>query len=240
MVQKQRVTNTPKKMALGGLGAVLGAASAHGIIYVGTDTLSVSVPSNAGNASDGWDVDSASTTASLNRAFESNFTTDYSFVQFSADAKINIAGSLSFAKDGGKLKLFNSGDNISSGAGLVFGTDFYAHRVAAFTATAGQGGAAASEAASNALFDFIGNASGSGILGFRYNDGSQDNYGWANVTWDIFSISINVPYWSDTGSIEAGQVPEPAQVAVGLGALALGAAGLRRWRNGKSKAGTAS
>jgi MYXO-CTERM domain-containing protein len=36
--------------------------------------------------------------------------------------------------------------------------------------------------------------------------------------------------------ITVGAIPEPETAAVGLGALALGAAGLRRWRKKKQQA----
>jgi len=66
-------------------------------------------------------------------------------------------------------------------------------------------------------------------------------FGWAKVTiTDGSNGSMTVSEWAydSTGaSIEVGQtsaIPEPASVAAGLGLLALGAAGLRRWRQQKT------
>ena len=79
-------------------------------------------------------------------------------------------------------------------------------------------------------------------IGFRFNpSGTEELFGWANVTLtngDGFgTFVINEWAYDDSGSsIQTGQtsaVPEPATYALGLGALALGAAGLRRMRQRK-------
>ena len=79
-------------------------------------------------------------------------------------------------------------------------------------------------------------------IGFRFNpSGSTELYGWANVTLTngngFGTFVINEWAYDDSGSsIQTGQtsaVPEPATYALGLGALALGAAGLRRMRQRK-------
>ena len=80
-------------------------------------------------------------------------------------------------------------------------------------------------------------------IGFRFKPSNDDAelYGWANVTLTngngFGTFVINEWAYDDSGSsIQTGQtsaVPEPATYALGLGALALGAAGLRRWRQRK-------
>ena len=78
-------------------------------------------------------------------------------------------------------------------------------------------------------------------IGFRFKPSSTMLYGWANVTLtngNFFgTFVINEWAYDDSGSsIQTGQtsaVPEPATYALGLGALALGAAGLRRMRQRK-------
>lgn len=78
-------------------------------------------------------------------------------------------------------------------------------------------------------------------IGFQFNPSGTVLFGWANVTLtngDGFgTFVINEWAYDDTGaSIQTGQtsaVPEPATYALGLGALALGAAGLRRMRQRK-------
>lgn len=99
---------------------------------------------------------------------------------------------------------------------------------------------------SNAIFAFlysgsiyyaVGFTSGdSGYIGFRFNPtGSLELYGWAEVvlTSGGSSGTFEVVEWAydDSGaSVTTGVIPEPANAAIGLGALALGAAGLRRMR----------
>ena len=83
-------------------------------------------------------------------------------------------------------------------------------------------------------------------IGFQFNpSGSQVLYGWANVTLtnggSFGTFTINNWAYDNTGaSILTGQsvsaVPEPATSAVGLGALALGAAALRRRRQARALA----
>jgi MYXO-CTERM domain-containing protein len=79
-------------------------------------------------------------------------------------------------------------------------------------------------------------------IGFRFNpSGTKELFGWANVTLteggSYGTFVINEWAYDDSGSsIQTGQtsaVPEPATYALGLGALALGAAGLRRMRQRK-------
>ncbi|WOO39808.1 hypothetical protein [Rubellicoccus peritrichatus] len=81
------------------------------------------------------------------------------------------------------------------------------------------------------------NSGQSGFMGFSFNNGSLPVAGWAEVTFfEGPDPGITIHRWAyedDGSSIQVGQtmnVPEPAAVATGLGALALGAAGLRRWR----------
>lgn len=85
-----------------------------------------------------------------------------------------------------------------------------------------------------------------GYMGFRYKSATSSDtmlYGWAAVTFTTGeSASFTLHEWAydnSGASIQVGQtaasaIPEPANVAVGLGALALGAAGLMRWRKRKA------
>lgn len=90
---------------------------------------------------------------------------------------------------------------------------------------------------------------GQNYIGFRFLDDGDSGtvlYGWANINVSNSSNTFQMTEWAyetSGGSIEVGAtVPEPASVALGLGALSLGAAGLRRWRKSKceSEAGTVS
>ncbi len=93
----------------------------------------------------------------------------------------------------------------------------------------------------------IGNAIGfssgeAGYIGFQFvNEHSVTCYGWAEVvlTEGGMSGTMTITQWAfeDNGAgIAVGAVPEPSTTAAGLGALALGAAGLRRWRKQKKAA----
>lgn len=82
----------------------------------------------------------------------------------------------------------------------------------------------------------------SGYFGFRFDDQGQSGtntvYGWARLTivLDDLNSEVTLHEWAyedSGGAIQVGAVPEPAAVTTGLGALALGAAGLRRWRKAK-------
>jgi hypothetical protein len=85
-------------------------------------------------------------------------------------------------------------------------------------------------------------------VGFSFKHGGTLCYGWASLTITYSSTpgatyaSLVVNSWAyeDSGlDLLVGRttaVPEPAETAVGLGALALGAAGIRRWRKAKQAA----
>jgi hypothetical protein len=74
-----------------------------------------------------------------------------------------------------------------------------------------------------------------GYFGFRFDNGGTDNYGWAQIvrTQGVGDYDWAITQWAydDSGaSIQVGAVPEPSQAAKMLGLLALGAAGLARYR----------
>ncbi|MEM1223810.1 MAG: hypothetical protein AAGH40_13745 [Verrucomicrobiota bacterium] len=79
-----------------------------------------------------------------------------------------------------------------------------------------------------------------GFIGFQFNPtGTTTLYGWARIalssTADPFG-QIEVFDWAyeDNGApIQVGAIPEPEAAPLGLGLLALGAAGLRRWRGSR-------
>ncbi len=81
--------------------------------------------------------------------------------------------------------------------------------------------------------------SGIGIAGLRFENAmSTSLYGWVklDVANDGSSITILGHAYEDSGnSIVAGAIPEPSQVATGLGLLALGAAGIRESRRRKQE-----
>ncbi|WOO39813.1 hypothetical protein [Rubellicoccus peritrichatus] len=103
---------------------------------------------------------------------------------------------------------------------------------------------------SNGAFDdFAEFTSGvSAYFGFTFLERTElpntVRFGWARATvtrTPDFAITIHEWAYEDTFDQaiqvgDTGAIPEPAAVATGLGALALGAAGLRRWRKAKQVA----
>lgn len=75
---------------------------------------------------------------------------------------------------------------------------------------------------------------------FRFDDGGQIDYGWLelSVAGGANPIVNVLGYAYDTSGkpIKAGEVPEPQHLPVALGALALGAVGLREWRKKRNAA----
>ncbi|CAI8279824.1 MAG: Uncharacterised protein [Opitutia bacterium UBA7350] len=74
-----------------------------------------------------------------------------------------------------------------------------------------------------------------GYIGFQFDIGGATHYGWASMTLSNTAVqyTINDAWYEDVAgqAVTVGStVPEPAHIALGLGALALGAAGLRRMR----------
>ena len=94
--------------------------------------------------------------------------------------------------------------------------------------------------AKNTLNSVSGFTSGTAsYIGFKFVSGTTTYYGWALITLATGSTygTVTISEWAYSDeTILVGQtaVPEPAETAAGLGALALGAAGLRRWRKGKT------
>ncbi|CAN5484484.1 hypothetical protein BH18VER2_BH18VER2_05220 [soil metagenome] len=77
---------------------------------------------------------------------------------------------------------------------------------------------------------------GTGFVGFRFNNGSGNQYGWARVHMDRadsnFGFTVLDYAWADLGeSIKPGQTSSAVASKEGsLGFLALGAAGVALWR----------
>jgi len=93
---------------------------------------------------------------------------------------------------------------------------------------------------SNALINVVGFTDNTAkYIGFTFKNSSGITcYGWASITLSYSADCVIINEWAynDNGSaitVGAISVPEPAQTATGLGALALGAAGLARWRKSK-------
>ena len=71
-----------------------------------------------------------------------------------------------------------------------------------------------------------------GYIGFQFNIAGGTHYGWAEAAIRNGRLTISEAWYEDVAgaSINVAAVPEVSQFSLGLGALAMGAAGLRRMR----------
>lgn len=85
------------------------------------------------------------------------------------------------------------------------------------------------------------------FVGFRFNGDDGTHAGWARLSiasqkdeGEFTHGSLTISEWAyestPGSSIQVGAIPETRETVIGLGVLALGAAGLRRWRKGKQAA----
>jgi len=152
----------------------------------------------------------------------------------------NVAGS-SFAL-GNLMRGVRVGPASELSAAYRFGaTDTW---IGAVSNTNRDGGAFVGRVASEAANGGF-TSGNSGYIGFSFDDSGITKYGWALITITDSSIistgdgpvtvpgQLEITEWAvetSGGGINVGVIPEPSQAAVGLGLLALGAAGLRRSR----------
>ena len=78
---------------------------------------------------------------------------------------------------------------------------------------------------------------GQGFVGFEFNTGAGEQYGWASITMTegapLNGFTLNSYAYGDPGdTVLAGQVPEPGSLAL----LAAGGAGLLAWRKRRARA----
>ena len=77
---------------------------------------------------------------------------------------------------------------------------------------------------------------------FRFDAGSQIDYGWLELRLGSpeggqpFVRVVGYAYDTSGKPIKAGEVPEPEHLPAALGALALGAIGLKEWRKKRNAA----
>lgn len=90
----------------------------------------------------------------------------------------------------------------------------------------------------------VGSATGTRYLGLEFfRDGSGDSYfGWIEAAVEdtgngVLQLTVSNYAWENTpnAGINAGAVPEPSTYALGLGLLALGAAGIRARRQAAAR-----
>ena len=196
------------------IAALLSASAANAtIIYFNPETKITSGNSAFGDVS--WNIDGVGDA-------EATLNNSGSIIGFFSKNLYSNDNSFEVVTTSGSLLGLAANESISKGRGFYYSVGLFY-------------GAS--------LSDVAGIISGvSTYIGFRFNpSGTEVLYGWANVTLtdggSYGTFVINEWAYDDSGDpIQAGQtsaVPEPATYALGLGALALGAAGLRRMRQRK-------
>lgn len=193
------------------LSTALAASQADATIYHFTTTLTA----NAIVGDAPWDIDGGAPMGDV--GMEVN-------VDYNAGSYINLriaSGGFGVVAYGGRLLNMSSGDTVDSVQGFHMGT-------------------LSSIFASGDIWNAVGFTSGvPGYIGFTFDYSGTQVYGWAAVTLTEVTSSgqFQITEWAfqDSGAaiLVGSTVPEPASYAAGLGALALGAAGLRRWRKAK-------
>ncbi|WOO39811.1 hypothetical protein [Rubellicoccus peritrichatus] len=208
--------NKRRNLTAATIGALLGSTSLNGIIVTNVDLgLSGGIAGN-GNGTFDWDIDGEG----------GREIRVYSFLNRFVDLFNGGNGfGIRAVAPGNREDILNLGlSNYVNAGSAVFNA----------------------EALTVLLDGNIRNATGftsgeSGYIGFQFRPAGTTLYGWAEVILteggDTGTFEIVQWAYEDTGAnIQTGAVPEPAAVATGLGVLALGAAGLRRWRKAKRAA----
>lgn len=157
-----------------------------------------------GNSNQGWDIDGDSISeASI---FESAASI---FISSDEDT-------FRVVRQGSDLRALSSGFSLYSGANFA--------RIVAYIVN------------DDGPYYAVGFTDGvAGFMGFHFNPSGTTLYGWAEIvlssggSFGEFEM-VRWAYEDSGAAIQVGAIPEPETIAVGLGMLALGAAGLRRWR----------
>lgn len=92
--------------------------------------------------------------------------------------------------------------------------------------------------ASSSNFSGDWTAGGRGFIGIKFADGFSTHYGWADVTTNsLTQMTLHGFAFDNTPStgITAGTIPEPKTAAALMGALVLGAIGVRKLKSAQSK-----
>ncbi len=199
--------------------AAAAVSSAHGsvVFFDNTHSFTVTVqPMHPSTVTHNWDIDGNTTTEFQVQAYQSSSTFHRVKAIRQNGAKLLAVRTFSNHYQTASIKAlapgFVIGSHPASGA-------FQFNSVLAFTsANVPQG---------NLL-------TGNQYVGFQFQISGFTHYGWAEVNIQPQSIKIKEwAYESTAGASIMVPVPEPAGAPVGLGLLALGAAGVSAYRKRK-------
>jgi hypothetical protein len=219
--------NTPdKNSVLAGVCTImplLVTTSLDARIYTNTDLGLSPISIGAGNTSVAWDVDGNSVTDfTLNVITTNNVISLYP----GAGAKVlwNTTWSHSLA-----VHKFDAGAVIWGAGPAPANLQFRSNPVNLLN----------NNNVANGNLSAAFSSGSAGYIGFYFSHDGHTSSGWASITvtggsGSLGSVTINSwAFESTEDPIQVGAVPEPSETAIGLGALALGAVGLRRWRSQK-------
>ncbi|MGJ3243051.1 MAG: hypothetical protein ACFE0O_08880 [Opitutales bacterium] len=208
------------------IGSLIAGVSAHGAIQHFTTPIT---SDNATFGAIGWDVDGQGGDDEfvLNNNTDTFITTSTTYTSTFKKLETGTGGGFGFVRVGPSnpsLKQLNTTSSIGATvASFVLGDRV----VMSYGNAAG------------------GLTAGTQYIGFFFDNNGTNNFGWAKVTLtnggQFGTFTIEEWAYDDSGAdIRVGDtvsaIPEPEAAAIGLGALALGAAGLRRLRKNKQAA----
>jgi MYXO-CTERM domain-containing protein len=207
---------TYKLTTVASLAALAGASQANAVIISNTNGFTVG--NNNTNTVD-WDIDGAG-------------GPELSVIPYYSDSSYNAVDLVGFNNAFGIVGALVS---TSTGEPLTPAMSNLGYSAQVTSGLAFQTGNFFSLVDDGAIGLPIGFTAGeSGFIGFTFNPSGTVLYGWAEVilTEGGTAGNVEVVQWAyeDSGASITTPVPEPASTALGLGALALGAAGLRRTR----------
>jgi hypothetical protein len=181
-----------------------------------------------------------STLETINWDIDIDGTNDFSFSKRTISSSINSVyyttarmQDLGDARVAGGFEKLSSGDKLGTALdGLSFSPTLQNRAlISSYSGTISVGGSLSAGGWS------VGDT---GYFGFKFTISGNTHYGWAEMTLSSSSLqaTINEAWYNDTpdGAVTVGVIPEPAEFGLGLGALALGAVGLRRMRHNRKAA----
>ena len=213
---------TASKKQLLGLGAATGALapSANALIIIASN-LPLSPPATDGDTN--WDVD-ADGTNDFTLGFFASSSANFLDFDDTNGGRLVVPDNMSYL---GIAKL-NEGFSVGNSS-LMNGFKFHTNPQYDNTIINSFSIGSAAQEGGWQMGD-------TGYFGFKFttNGGADTHYGWGEMSTEVGVSNFTVvrAYYESTPdtAIQVGAVPEPATVGLGLGALALGAAGLRRMR----------
>ena len=184
---------------------------------------------------------SPSTLETINWDIDIDGTNDFSFSKRTISSSIlSVYYTTARMQDLGDARVAGGFEKLSSGAKLGTASDGLSFSPAAQNRGLMYGYGIGNLSLGSSLSSGGWSVGDTGYFGFKFTSSGNTHYGWAEMTLSSSSLqaTINEAWYNDTpdGAVTVGVIPEPAEFGLGLGALALGAVGLRRMRHNRKAA----